>query len=85
MATVTALRRAPANAPRFDYAVRPAGGKWEVRVGNSGTRFVYATQDDAAAVAHGAAKLHWTTRREPCEATLQEGEGHVRTLVRFGS
>jgi hypothetical protein len=71
--------------PDFDYAVRPACGKWEIRVGDSGTRFVYATLEDAAAVAQGAARLHWATRREPCGVTLQENEDDdVRTLVRFG-
>ena len=67
----------------FEYAVRPSCGKWEIRIGDSGTRFVYATREDAAVVAQGAARLHWATRREPCGATLQEDD-HVRTLVRFG-
>ena len=68
----------------FEYVVRPACGKWEIRVGDSGTRFVYDTREDAALVAQGAARLHWATRREPCGATLQEDDEHVRTLVRFG-
>lgn len=68
----------------FDYAVRPSCGKWEIRIGDSGTCFVYATREDAALVAQGAARLHWATRREPCGATLQEEDDHVRTLVRFG-
>jgi hypothetical protein len=68
---------------RFQYVVRPAHGKWEIEVGDSGRRVVYATLEDAAAVALGAARLHWATCREPCGATLRVGD-RVRTLVRFG-
>jgi hypothetical protein len=68
---------------RFQYAVRPARGKWEIEVGDSGRRVVYATLEDAATVARGAAKLHWATCRQPCAVTLRIGD-RVRTLVRFG-
>jgi hypothetical protein len=79
-----AAPRPPLPGARFEYAVRPAHGKWEIRIGDSGRRFVYATLEDAAVVALGAARLHWATRREPCGATLQGNEGRVRTLARFG-
>jgi hypothetical protein len=78
------LRSIAANDAYFEYAVRPSCGKWEIRIGDSGSCFVYATREDATLVAQGAARLHWATRREPCGATLQEEQGHVRTLVRFG-
>jgi hypothetical protein len=91
MAAITALSLVPrpfaadpVPAAWFDYAIRPAHGKWEIRVGDSGRRFVYASLEDAANVALGAAKLHWATRREPCGATLHMGAGRVRTLVSFG-
>ncbi len=83
--SLDAAPRGAADGAYFEYGVRPAGGKWEIVVGDSGTRFVHATREDAVLIAQNAARLHWVSRREPCGATLQEDEGHVRTLVRFGA
>jgi hypothetical protein len=70
---------------RPTYEVRPSLGKWEVVIGDSGARFVYATRDDAMQVARGAARLHWATRHEPCDATLQDEDGAVCMLARYGT
>jgi hypothetical protein len=66
------------------YLVRPSAGQWEVSIGGSATRFLYATLDDAVRIARNAAQQHWQARNAPCCVCVEAPGQALERVATFG-
>ena len=68
----------------FFYNVRQLESVWEVTFGVTGSRFVYRSREQAEEVAQGAARQHWESRGEESGVLVEDGQGDIQVLARYG-